>query len=538
MWGQVPERCDPMYKLVISDDEGKTTVVPLVRDEITIGRKEGNTIRLTERNVSRRHARIAKADGVYKLEDLGSYNGVRLNGRAIDSVATLKAGDQVAIGDYLLALQSEGGAVAVASAAASPQLTSEARTAMLSPDAGPPARLVMLSPPAPGAEFSLQPERTRIGRGEDLDVWVSHRSISREHAEVVFDGTQYRVRDIGSSNGVRLNGRDVKDAPLAPGDLVELGQVRFRFVGPGEVYVFEADSTVQVGISEPESPGRVQFIAGGIIIVAAIAVAIWLFTLGNESPNADAATTRPHVTDVLAEALSECQQALARGDSSAALSASDRALRVSPTETRAKACRRNAEVLRSEQETLARASEFLRVGETDRAYFKAEELSAGSSLRSSNDYTAITNAYAREHLREARSHWPSSPSDTVREVDQVLSVGALSAELRSEAEQLKREAQNRSQQQRLAQPRQPPSKVAPGLPPEQCDPAQRDYNQCVIRQFALRPKTSKELAMVIESYRATGNMPEAIRRMEEYVRRYPQADRAQAYRQLLTRYAP
>ena len=35
-----------MVKLIIEDDEGKTTVVPLIRDEITIGRKEGNTIRL------------------------------------------------------------------------------------------------------------------------------------------------------------------------------------------------------------------------------------------------------------------------------------------------------------------------------------------------------------------------------------------------------------------------------------------------------------------------------------------------------------
>ena len=37
-----------MFKLTIEDDEGKTTVVPLARDEITIGRLEGNTIRLTE----------------------------------------------------------------------------------------------------------------------------------------------------------------------------------------------------------------------------------------------------------------------------------------------------------------------------------------------------------------------------------------------------------------------------------------------------------------------------------------------------------
>jgi len=42
-----------MQKLLIEDDEGKTVVVPLIRDEITIGRQEGNTIRLSEQNVSR-----------------------------------------------------------------------------------------------------------------------------------------------------------------------------------------------------------------------------------------------------------------------------------------------------------------------------------------------------------------------------------------------------------------------------------------------------------------------------------------------------
>ncbi len=54
-----------MVKLIIEDDEGKTTVVPLIRDEITIGRKEGNTIRLTERNAdySFRHQ---KRTNIYK----------------------------------------------------------------------------------------------------------------------------------------------------------------------------------------------------------------------------------------------------------------------------------------------------------------------------------------------------------------------------------------------------------------------------------------------------------------------------------------
>ena len=60
-----------MYKLVISDDEGKTTVVPLIRDMVSIGRKEGNTIRLTERNVSRFHAQVVREGDSFRIEDLG-----------------------------------------------------------------------------------------------------------------------------------------------------------------------------------------------------------------------------------------------------------------------------------------------------------------------------------------------------------------------------------------------------------------------------------------------------------------------------------
>src|SRR5512141_1695340 len=97
-----------MFKLVIQDDEGKTTIVPLSRDEITIGRKEGNTIRLTERNVSRRHARILRNNGEVHIEDLGSYNGIRVNNARIAERVSLRVSDQVQIGDYKLYLKAEG----------------------------------------------------------------------------------------------------------------------------------------------------------------------------------------------------------------------------------------------------------------------------------------------------------------------------------------------------------------------------------------------------------------------------------------------
>src|SRR5207249_1165978 len=104
-----------MYKLIIEDDEGKTTVVPLIRDEITIGRKEGNTIRLTERNVSRRHARLSKANGSVFIEDLASFNGIRINGDRVDPKggrAPISEGDRIQIGDYQLALKMDKSAPA------------------------------------------------------------------------------------------------------------------------------------------------------------------------------------------------------------------------------------------------------------------------------------------------------------------------------------------------------------------------------------------------------------------------------------------
>ena len=89
-----------MLKLTIEDDEGKTTVIPVIRDEMTIGRQEGNTIRLTERNVSRRHARLLRQNGVVYVEDLASFIGVKLNGSRITAVSPIREGDELLIGDY------------------------------------------------------------------------------------------------------------------------------------------------------------------------------------------------------------------------------------------------------------------------------------------------------------------------------------------------------------------------------------------------------------------------------------------------------
>jgi pSer/pThr/pTyr-binding forkhead associated (FHA) protein len=94
-------------RLIIEDVEGATTIVPLNEEEVTIGRKGGNTIQLTEQNVSRNHARLTLHEGDWKIADLESYNGVLVNGAPIDAPIVLREGDLIQIGDYHLVLADE-----------------------------------------------------------------------------------------------------------------------------------------------------------------------------------------------------------------------------------------------------------------------------------------------------------------------------------------------------------------------------------------------------------------------------------------------
>jgi pSer/pThr/pTyr-binding forkhead associated (FHA) protein len=93
-----------VLELIIEDDEGHRTVVPLVRDELTIGRDQANTIHLAERNVSRRHARLVQREGQFLLEDLNSRNGIHLNGARVHGEVAVRVGDRIHVGDYELAL--------------------------------------------------------------------------------------------------------------------------------------------------------------------------------------------------------------------------------------------------------------------------------------------------------------------------------------------------------------------------------------------------------------------------------------------------
>ena len=71
--------------------------------------------------------------------------------------------------------------------------------------------------------------RTTVGRAAENDICIDHASVSRHHAVLIAGPTGTFIEDLKSANGVGVNGRRVRHARLADGDLVAFGSVRFRF---------------------------------------------------------------------------------------------------------------------------------------------------------------------------------------------------------------------------------------------------------------------------------------------------------------------
>jgi hypothetical protein len=69
-----------------------------------------------------------------------------------------------------------------------------------------------------------------IGRSRECDVVLTDSNVSRRHAEISPSGPNWLIQDLGSTNGVRVNGRQVEGPhPLESGDRIELGTVSVTF---------------------------------------------------------------------------------------------------------------------------------------------------------------------------------------------------------------------------------------------------------------------------------------------------------------------
>ncbi len=80
-----------------------------------------------------------------------------------------------------------------------------------------------------GRTFVIDHAPAVIGRSRRCDFTVEDANVSRRHAELTLEGRDWHIADLGSTNGVSVNGRRVSRAKLAPGDEITLGTSKLRF---------------------------------------------------------------------------------------------------------------------------------------------------------------------------------------------------------------------------------------------------------------------------------------------------------------------
>lgn len=78
--------------------------------------------------------------------------------------------------------------------------------------------------------YVLDGPKAVIGRSKECDCVLRDPNVSRRHAELRRSDTgDWQILDLGSTNGVKVNGRQVSSSRLRPGDEVTLGTSSFSF---------------------------------------------------------------------------------------------------------------------------------------------------------------------------------------------------------------------------------------------------------------------------------------------------------------------
>src|ERR1700750_564020 len=117
-----------MFTVIISEKGGAERRETFDRNEINVGRVQGNDLMLPKGNVSKRHARLLCRDGRFIVTDLKSTNGTYVNGRKIAQATIVREGDKIYIGDFVLRLETAAQQAAAADGYAAGNDDSQGRT--------------------------------------------------------------------------------------------------------------------------------------------------------------------------------------------------------------------------------------------------------------------------------------------------------------------------------------------------------------------------------------------------------------------------
>src|SRR5947207_7172331 len=113
-----------------------------------------------------------------------------------------------------------------------------------------------------GTPLEVIKDMTLIGRQDDCDLRLDHKSVSKIHCVIVKTDGLLLLRDLGSTNGTRVNGTRVRRAALLPNDKLSVANFHFRVLfGAALALAEETDKTQHI------DPKDVQKIVGNMAAV-------------------------------------------------------------------------------------------------------------------------------------------------------------------------------------------------------------------------------------------------------------------------------
>ena len=89
-------------------------------------------------------------------------------------------------------------------------------------------KIIVIKEDKPIDQITFDTDRVIIGRRAECDIPIKDPAVSGSHAEIEFVGNGYILRDLGSTNGVHIKGRQVKEYALKNEDLITIGEHHLR----------------------------------------------------------------------------------------------------------------------------------------------------------------------------------------------------------------------------------------------------------------------------------------------------------------------
>lgn len=107
-----------------------------------------------------------------------------------------------------------------------------------------------LMPVSGGDPIEVTKELTVVGRKEECDLQLDHKSVSKLHCVIVKTDGLLLVRDLGSTNGTRVNGQRIRRAALLPNDKLTIANYTFRILFGSALPVSQHEHTQQIGVED------------------------------------------------------------------------------------------------------------------------------------------------------------------------------------------------------------------------------------------------------------------------------------------------